>query len=53
MTTKSTPRPQQPAARVPNGHSYCWAEYSIGRRCSRPKGHAGGHVDDYAPRPKL
>lgn len=53
MTAKKAPRAQQPLPRVPNGHSYCWAEYSIGRRCTKPQGHAGGCVDDYAPRIKF
>lgn len=52
MTAKSAPRPQQESPRVPNGHNYCWTEYSPGRRCSRPTGHRGGCVDDYAPRTK-
>jgi len=53
MTAKSALRALQELPRVPNGHGYCWIEYGIGRRCSRPKGHRGGCVDDYAPRPKL
>jgi len=52
MTAKNALRALEELPRVPNGHGYCWTEYAIGRRCTQPKGHRGGCVDDYAPRLK-
>ncbi|MFJ4617443.1 hypothetical protein [Streptomyces sp. NPDC088812] len=47
MAEKAKPS-NAPAARVPNGHSYCWTEHPDGgRRCTLPQGHAGQHLHQY------
>jgi len=49
--TEQQKRQGQPEVRrVPNGHSYCWAEHKpTGGRCIQPRGHSGKHYDPYAP----
>lgn len=38
-----------PRVRVPNGHSYCWAERSFTHaRCTLPIGHGGMHWHAYS-----